>query len=81
MRRRWPGAFSEVLVLAVRLDNVLARPTPGDPDDFPRLMAGIASGDPSQGLLPRGPHALGDPVEGRGRCSVGKARKPVEAPG
>ncbi len=59
-----------------RLDDVWARPTPGDPDDFPRLVAGIASGDPSQGLLPRGPYALGDPVEVGGR-SVGTARKPV----
>jgi len=32
-----------------RLEDVWALPTPGGPDDFPRLVAGIASGDPSQG--------------------------------
>jgi len=26
-----------------------ALPTPGGPDDFPRLVEGIVSGDPSQG--------------------------------
>jgi len=28
---------------------VRALPTPGGPDDFPRLVEGIVSGDPSQG--------------------------------
>jgi Protein of unknown function (DUF2867) len=32
-----------------RLEDVWALPTPGGPDDFPRLVSGIASGDPSQG--------------------------------
>ena len=32
-----------------RLEDVWALPTPGGPDDFPRLVAEIASGDPSQG--------------------------------
>jgi hypothetical protein len=32
-----------------RLEDVWALPTPGGPDDFPRLVQGIASGDPSQG--------------------------------
>jgi len=32
-----------------RLEDVWALPTPGGPDDFPRLVEGIASGDPSQG--------------------------------
>ena len=32
-----------------RLEDVWALPTPGGPDDFPRLVAAIASGDPSQG--------------------------------
>ena len=32
-----------------RLEDVWALPTPGGPDDFPRLVHGIASGDPSQG--------------------------------
>jgi len=32
-----------------RLEDVWALPTPGGPDDFPRLMQGIASGDPARG--------------------------------
>jgi Protein of unknown function (DUF2867) len=32
-----------------RLADVWALPTPGGPDDFPRLVQLIASGDPSQG--------------------------------
>jgi hypothetical protein len=32
-----------------RLEDVWALPTPGGPDDFGRLVGGIASGDPSQG--------------------------------
>jgi|SRR5919109_94582 hypothetical protein len=32
-----------------RLEDVWALPTPGGPDDFPRLVELIASGDPSQG--------------------------------
>jgi hypothetical protein len=32
-----------------RLEDVWALPTPGGPDDFPRLVAAIASGDPAQG--------------------------------
>ncbi len=32
-----------------RLEDVWALPTPGGPDDFPRLVEGIASGDRSQG--------------------------------
>jgi Protein of unknown function (DUF2867) len=31
-----------------RLEDVWALPTPGGPDDFPRLVAEFASGDPSQ---------------------------------
>ena len=31
-----------------RVEDVWALPTPGGPDDFPRLVQGIASGDPSQ---------------------------------
>ena len=33
-----------------RLEDVWALPTPGGPDDFPRLVHGFASDDPSQGL-------------------------------
>jgi len=32
-----------------RLEDVWALPTPGGPDDFPRLVALMASGDPSHG--------------------------------
>ena len=32
-----------------RLEDVWALPTPGGPEDFPRLVQRIASGDPSQG--------------------------------
>src|SRR5712692_676007 len=32
-----------------RLEDVWALPTPGGPDDFPRLVQGIASGDLSGG--------------------------------
>jgi hypothetical protein len=32
-----------------RLEDVWALPTPGGPDDFPRLVQGIASGDPARG--------------------------------
>ena len=32
-----------------RLEDVWALPTPGGPDDFPRLMELIAAGDPSEG--------------------------------
>jgi len=33
-----------------RLEDVWALPTPGGPDDFPRLVQGMASGEPSHGL-------------------------------
>jgi hypothetical protein len=32
-----------------RLEDVWALPTPGGPEDFPRLVEGIASSEPSQG--------------------------------
>jgi Protein of unknown function (DUF2867) len=32
-----------------KLEDVWALPTPGGPDDFPRLVEGVASGDPSHG--------------------------------
>ena len=32
-----------------RLEDVWALPTPGGPDDFPRLVQAFASGDPAQG--------------------------------
>src|SRR4051812_19386785 len=35
-----------------RLEDVWALPTPGGPDDFPRLVEGFASSDPAQGLSP-----------------------------
>jgi hypothetical protein len=33
-----------------RLEDVWELPTPGGPDDFPRLVQGMASGEPSHGL-------------------------------
>jgi hypothetical protein len=33
-----------------RLEDVWALPTPGGPDDFPRLVEELASGDPAQGI-------------------------------
>jgi hypothetical protein len=32
-----------------QLEDVWALPTPGGPDDFPRLVRGIAAGDPARG--------------------------------
>src|SRR4029450_13153571 len=84
-----------------RLEDVWALPTPGGPDDFPRLVQLVASADPSQtsspavrtvfslrrkggGLLdcdppptppPPRPHALRDPVEGRGAARLGRPRR------
>jgi hypothetical protein len=37
------------LTAGFRLEDVWALPTPGGPDDFPRLVHLIASGDPSRG--------------------------------
>ena len=37
------------LVADFDLEDVWALPTPGGPDDFPRLIEGFAAGDPSQG--------------------------------
>ena len=35
------------LTADLRLEDVWALPTPGGPDDFPRLVEGFAAGDPS----------------------------------
>jgi hypothetical protein len=35
-----------------RLEDVWALPTPGGPDDFPKLIEGMRSGDPAQGGSP-----------------------------
>ena len=45
------------LIPDFRLEEVWALPTPGGPDDFPRLVAGIASGNLSQGSS-RAAHTL-----------------------
>jgi hypothetical protein len=37
------------LTRGFRLEDVWALPTPGGPDDFPRLVDGFASGEPSDG--------------------------------
>ncbi len=55
-----------------RLEDVWALPTPGGPDDFPRLVQMMASSDPSQSSFGRRPHALRDPVEGRGAARLGR---------
>ena len=41
-----------------RLEDVWALPTPGGPGDFPRLVAGIASGDPGSQSPSRAARAL-----------------------
>ena len=64
-----------------RLEDVWALPTPGGPDDFPRLVQAIASGDPSRRLLPRRPHAVRDPVEGRGAARLGRPGRRPRLPG
>ena len=64
-----------------RLEDVWALPTPGGPDDFPRLVEGIAAGDPAQSPSARRPRALGDPLEARASCSAGTTRTPASAPG
>jgi hypothetical protein len=46
-----------------RLEHVWAQPTPGGPDDFPRLVQLIASGRPFEGSPPVLPAPLRDPVE------------------
>ena len=58
-----------------RLEDVWALPDAGRPDDFPRLVDGMASGDPSQNVPPRHPHALGDPVEARRAARLGRPRR------
>ena len=60
-----------------RLDDVWELPTPGGPDDFPRLMEGFAASDPAQSSVPRRPRALGDPLEGRRPARLGRrGRRP-----
>ena len=60
-----------------RLEDVWALPTPGGPDDFPRLVEAIAVGRPVAAVLPRRPRALRDPVEARGAARLGRpGRRP-----
>jgi Protein of unknown function (DUF2867) len=47
----------EEVIPDFRLEDVWALPTPGGPDDFPLLVAGIASGDPAKSL-PRSARTL-----------------------
>ncbi|MGO9961007.1 MAG: DUF2867 domain-containing protein [Solirubrobacteraceae bacterium] len=56
MRQRLPNAAHTAhswriheITRDFRLEDVWALPTPGGPDDFPRLVALIANGDPSSG--------------------------------
>ena len=55
-----------------RLHDVWALPTPGSPDDFPRLVRQIASGDPSDGSSRAGRALWATPVEGRGAVRLGR---------
>jgi hypothetical protein len=55
-----------------RLEDVWALPTPGGRDDFPRLVQLMSSAHLSQGSSRAAPHALGDPVEGRGAARLGQ---------
>ena len=53
-----------------RLEDVWALPTPGGPDDFPRLVQLVAAGRPFAGLVRRRPRALGPAVEARGAAGM-----------
>ena len=55
-----------------RVEDVWALPTPGGPDDFPRLVAAVGLGRPVAGLLPRRPRAVRDPLEGREAARLGR---------
>jgi hypothetical protein len=66
-----------------RLEDVWALPTPGGPDDFPRLVLGLprlvqglAAAEGSQGSS-HAARALGDPLEARGAARLGRpGRRP-----
>ena len=65
-----------------RLEDVWALPTPGGPDDFPRLVQAVArSADPSQRLLRAPPARSWRSGGSSGSCSAGTARTPASAPG
>jgi hypothetical protein len=55
-----------------RLEDVWELPGRGGPDDFPRVVQLAASFDPTAELLPRRPHALGDPVEDQRAARLGR---------
>ena len=63
-----------------RLEDVWALPTPGGPDDFPRLVR-YRRGRPGAGLLARRPAALGDPLEARGAARLGRPGHRPRLPG
>jgi hypothetical protein len=56
-RAHLPGWRIDEIVPDFRLEDVWALPTPGGPNDFPLLVAGFASTDPSKSL-PRAARAL-----------------------
>ena len=64
-----------------RLEDVWALPTPGGPDDFPRLVQVIASGDPSQRLLRASSARSSRSAGSSASCSAGTTRTPASAPG
>ena len=55
-----------------RLEDVWALPTPGGPDDFPRLLEVITGYDPARGLLGGGSRALRAPLEDRRGARMGR---------
>jgi len=54
-----------------RLEDVWALPTPGSPEDLPRLVQQITAGDTSTNPSRAAPGAVRDPVAGRGAAGLG----------
>jgi len=66
-----PGLAIHELTRDFRLEDVWALPTPGGPDDFPRLVQDSPRATHAR-LVPRRPHALRDPVEARRAARSGR---------
>ncbi len=65
-----------------RLEDVWALPTPGGPDDFPRLVQWWLRAATRRTPPPPAPSARSGRSAGRpGSCSAGTARTPASAPG
>ena len=63
-----------------RLEDVWALPTPGGPEDFPRLVQTIAAGDPGRSSS-RAARTLWGSGGRSASCSAGTVRTPASAPG